>query len=426
MMTHQTVTDLVAQVKLILEGEFRQVSVIGEISNLSSSSTGHYYFTLSDKESSISAALFRGDALRNPLVNKLKNGDKIFCQGGLGVYAKRGTFQLIVKNMAPVGAGDLKAQYEALKLKLQSQGLFDPEVKKPIPQYPRRVAVITARGAAALHDFVNIYRRRSIHMDVVLLPSLVQGDAAPAQLVKALRRAIAYSLENPEKGFDAIVLTRGGGSLEDLWAFNDEALAWEIFNCPIPVISAVGHQVDYTLVDYVSDFRAETPSAAAEVLTTGQFDLRQKLQHSRQVLAQRIEGMKTLYQYKQKTLSPRSLLGLMRTSLQEARHRFDRCDFVHRGVRSIRLEDSMLELDEGFASAHTALKRKLETAKLDISHLQEKIQLLNPRRPLEKGFTYVEAQDGSLIRGAEQFKALKAGTGLCLTFVDGQGEVYKK
>lgn len=202
-----SVSQLVNNVKQILEGEFRFLKVEGEISNLSSSSAGHYYLTLSDRDSSISCALFRGDALRNPEVRKLKDGDKVIVTGSIGVYSKRGTFQVIIKTIAPSGKGDLMAQFELLKKKLASEGLFDLENKTPLPKLPKRVAVITAKGAAALQDFLNVFERRSLWMDILLVPSLVQGDQAPKELVNALKRVIKYHLEgNP---IDVVVLTRG-------------------------------------------------------------------------------------------------------------------------------------------------------------------------------------------------------------------------
>ena len=273
-----SVSEVIFNIKRLLEGEFRTVSVEGEISNLSHSSSGHWYLTLSDSDSSLSAAVFKMDALRNPLMKSLKNGDKVICSGSIGVYNKRGTFQLIVKRISPVGKGDLKEQFEMLKRKLAAEGLFDPQIKKEIPTLPNRIAVITAKGAAALQDFLNIIDRRTQWYDILLSPALVQGDAAPASLRKALFNVIKYSMDAPEdKKIDVIVFTRGGGSMEDLWAFNDEGLAWDIFNCPIPVISAVGHQVDTTICDMVSDLRCETPSAAAEVLSSAQAEIKETL-----------------------------------------------------------------------------------------------------------------------------------------------------
>ncbi|CAN0100233.1 unnamed protein product, partial [Chrysoparadoxa australica] len=193
-----TVTQVVNQVKNLLESQFRSLSVVGEITNLSSSGAGHYYFTLSDSDSAISACLFRGDALRNPLIKNMKDGDKIIATGSLGVYGKRGTFQLIVKRIVPAGEGDLKLQLERLKKRLAAEGLFDMEVKKAIPKFPRRIGLITAQGSAAYHDFINVMNRRSLWFDILLAPAMVQGDRAPDSLRQALFNLIKYDQEADE------------------------------------------------------------------------------------------------------------------------------------------------------------------------------------------------------------------------------------
>lgn len=426
MVNHLTVSDLVTQVKGLLEGEFRQVSVVGEVSNLSASATGHYYFTLSDRDSSLSVALFRGDALRNPFIKKCRDGDKVYCQGGLGVYSKRGTFQLIARNMAPAGKGDLQAELEALKNKLRAQGLFDEAHKRPLPTSPKRVAIITAKGAAALQDFINIFARRSFQMDLVVIPSLVQGSEAPRQLVGALRRAIKYSLDNPENGFDVIVLARGGGSLEDLWAFNDEALAWEIHNCPIPVISAVGHQVDYSLSDYVADLRAETPSAAAELLTEQQREILHRLSQAHRNLYQKVEGQRRYFRSRQEGLSPKALVGLMKNILQERKYRFQRLDFEHRALRGVGLDDYWLKLDDLTKTMDKEMERSFKDRLLALNYLGDKVQLLDPHRPLEKGYAYIKNESGKLIKNLKDYKNIDNNKAISLHFIDGVGKAVKK
>lgn len=422
-MKHQTVSALIHQIKDLLEGEFRQVSVTGEVSNLSQSASGHYYFTLSDREASISVVLFRGDALRNSLIKKCRDGDQVFCLGSLGVYQKRGTFQLIARQMAPAGQGDLKAQYEALKLKLAGLGLFDPERKRPLPEKLSRVAVITAKGGAALQDFLQIFRRRSYQMDVTLIPTLVQGDQAAPSLVKALRLAIEFTLKNPARGYDVIVLTRGGGSLEDLWAFNDEALAWEIYNCPIPVISAVGHQVDTSLSDLVADIRAETPSAAAELLTKRQEELRGRLEGQGRLLAQRIRLLLREYRHKRENLSPKGLFRLIQGSVEKASRRFERVDFAHRGVQALALQEKWLKLDELIEVASEQVTRQHERSSVRLEARHDKLQVLNPKHVLSRGFTYIADGEGHVVKNKKSFQGLKSGTPLSIHFVDGIGEV---
>ena len=266
-----SVTEVVSSIKNSLEKEYFNLTILGEVSNLSLSSAGHYYFNLSDKNCSISCALFKMDALRNPAIRKIKNGAKVLLRGPISVYAKRGTFQVICKSIIPYGEGDLKAQFDFLKEKLNSQGYFDPQKKQLIPTLPTRIAIITALQGAALQDFLNIMKRRSFHYQVTIVPSIVQGDDCPRSLIKALTKVEKVG------GFDVVVLARGGGSMEDLWGFNDEELVKKIFSMSIPTISAIGHQIDYTLSDYVCDMRCETPSAAAEILSQGQTQVIQNL-----------------------------------------------------------------------------------------------------------------------------------------------------
>lgn len=266
-----SVSDLVSSIKECLEEEFHEVMVQGEVTNLSPSSAGHWYFTLSDENASLSCALFKGDALRNPLIRNLKNGDKIILSGPLSVYLKKGSFQMLVRRLVPAGEGQLKLQFERLKAKLSEEGLFDLERKKKLPLFPKRIAVITAEHGAALQDFINVMKRRTLWLNLVIIPALVQGEGAPKSLIQALEKAEGL------RDIDVIVLTRGGGSLEDLWAFNDENLIRRIHHCPIPVISAVGHQVDFTLCDYVADHRSETPTAAAETLSQPQTELQARM-----------------------------------------------------------------------------------------------------------------------------------------------------
>src|SRR5690606_14718233 len=197
-----SVSNLVTQVKDLLEGEFTSISVVGEISNLSRSSAGHIYFSLSDVDSGLSAVLFRADALRNPGVQKLRDGDKIICHGGLSVYSKRGTFQLIVRRFEYAGAGDLKLQFEKLKRELSAQGLFDQDQKKVLPSYAQKIAVITAEGGAALQDFLNVFKRRALGGEVYIVPAVVQGENSATSLRQALAKVIRYHQNHPDKGFD--------------------------------------------------------------------------------------------------------------------------------------------------------------------------------------------------------------------------------
>jgi len=256
--TALSVSQLNRQVKTLLESGLTRLWVQGEISNLVRPASGHLYFRLKDESAQIAAAFFR-NRQRGPTIS-FKNGDHVLAFGQVSLYEARGDYQLIVEQIEPAGEGVLKRRYEALKKKLADEGLFDEDRKQAIPELPGRIGVITSPSGAAIRDILAIIRRRFPAVPVVIYPSAVQGDAAAPELVAALQSAVSRD------ECDVIILTRGGGSLEDLWAFNDEQLARSIADSPIPVVSAVGHEIDFTIADFVADVRAPTPSAAAEMV----------------------------------------------------------------------------------------------------------------------------------------------------------------
>jgi len=253
-----TVSQLNRQVKTLLEQGIARLWIEGEISNLTRPASGHLYFRLKDEPAQIAAAFFR-NRQRGP-THWLKNGDHVLAYGQVSLYEARGDYQLIVEALEAAGEGVLQRRYEALKRKLAAEGLFDEARKRPLPDLPRRIGIITSPSGAAIRDVLTVLRRRFPAIPVVIYPSAVQGDAAPAELIAALQSAIRRN------ECDVLILTRGGGSLEDLWAFNDEQLARALAESPIPVVSAVGHEVDFTIADFVADLRAPTPSGAAEIV----------------------------------------------------------------------------------------------------------------------------------------------------------------
>ncbi len=252
-----TVTQLNRRVKTLIEQGIARLWIEGEISNLSRPGSGHIYLTLKDDNAQVSAAWFR-QRQRGPAIG-FKNGDRVLACGRVSIYEARGNYQLIIEQMEPAGEGVLKRRFDALKLKLATEGLFDEERKQSLPGLPRGIGVITSPSGAAIRDIVSVLRRRFPAIPVIIYPAAVQGDAAPGELINALQTAV----ERNE--CDVLIIGRGGGSLEDLWAFNDEQLAREIADCPLPIISAVGHEVDFTIADFVADVRAPTPSGAAEI-----------------------------------------------------------------------------------------------------------------------------------------------------------------
>jgi exodeoxyribonuclease VII large subunit len=420
----QTVSELVGQIKNSLESDYGQVKVEGEVSNLSSSGAGHFYFTLKDHDSAVSCVLFRGDAMRNPIINKLKDGDKIQTMGGISVYQKRGTFQVIAKWLKPAGKGDLKEKFELLKKKLSLEGLFDLEKKNPIPPMALRIGVITAEGAAALQDFLKVFQRRSIWMDIVVFPSLVQGDAAPAQLLNAIDKAEAYSKKFP---LDILVLTRGGGSLEDLWAFNDEKLARRVFSCSIPTISAIGHEVDYALTDFVADYRAETPTAAAEYITREQVKLREKMLSIRQRLLGQAKMLSAETKLKLRNFHPSRLVGLILDKITKQKNKLRELNVWDRKDRLLPLNEHKMKLDDYSNRMLVSIGHLLSAEKKKVGHLYSMLNSLGPHSVLKRGFSYVEDESGQVRSSKASFKKTDDKTPLSIHFHDGSIEVeYKK
>ncbi len=266
-----SVEQLNLTIKRLLEGEIATVWVQGEISNFKAHTSGHYYFSLKDSKSQISAVMFRGHNSR--LKFKPGDGTEVIVRGRISVYEPRGSYQILCEMMEPVGAGALQKAFEQLKAKLKSEGLFDSSRKKSIPAFPKHVAIITSPTGAAIRDILNILSRRAPHVEVTLIPALVQGEAAASSLRDGFNKAQRLS------GLDAIIIGRGGGSIEDMWCFNDEALARLIAASEIPVISAVGHEIDFTICDFVADLRAPTPSAAAELVAKSHDETLNKIQN---------------------------------------------------------------------------------------------------------------------------------------------------
>lgn len=397
-----SVGQLVGKIKILLEGQFSHEVVEGEISNLSLSSAGHWYFTLSDSEASLSCALFKMDALRNPILKKLKNGDKIYCQGSVGVYSKRGQFQLIAKRISLSGKGDLQEQFEKLKKKLASEGLFDVTHKKKIPIFPKRIAIITAIGGAALQDILNIIKRRTFTYDILISPAIVQGEKSAQSLRESLHRVIKYSLSTSQ-GVDLIILARGGGSMEDLWSFNDEGLAWDLFNCPIPIISAVGHEVDYSISDLVADLRVETPSAAAEVVTEFQVGLEKRLELARKSFFQVLNARLGQIHLGLRRYHPLSLIGNLLKNLQEKERRLRKLQLLDRAENYTGLNNLRMELDEQHTRLQDFSKEYIVQKKDYLQMLFGKLSILDPNNTLRRGYTYVQEGDGKLIEKKESF-----------------------
>jgi len=277
-----TVTELTREIKGLLEEKFPLVWVEGEVTNLRIPASGHIYFDLKDKDSVIQVAFFK--PLVSHLSFKLKDGLQILLYGNIGVYERRGEYQIIAQRVEPKGLGALQLAFEQLKKKLEAEALFAQEHKKPIPLLIQRLGIVTSPTGAAIRDILNVLSRRNPNMEILISPVLVQGKEAAPQIVAAIESL------NKIGGFDAIILTRGGGSLEDLWPFNEEIVARSIYGSEIPIISAVGHEIDYTISDFVADLRAPTPSAAAELCSIQREEVLEKISNLSRQLHYKIEN----------------------------------------------------------------------------------------------------------------------------------------
>lgn len=264
-----SVTQITREIKAVLEGAFTQVWVEGEVSNFKLHSSGHMYFALKDAESVLNCAFFRG--LNQGLKFQIKDGLKVLCFGRIGFYSKTGQAQLYVEKAEPKGVGELQLAFEQLKERLQKEGLFDQAHKRPIPMLPSKIGIVTSPTGAVIRDILHILRRRFNDIEILICPVKVQGEGAAEEISSAIEDL------NRLRGIDIMILARGGGSLEDLWAFNEEMVARAIYSSDIPVISAIGHEIDYTIADFVADLRAPTPSAAAELVIAKKEDLADKV-----------------------------------------------------------------------------------------------------------------------------------------------------
>jgi exodeoxyribonuclease VII large subunit len=415
-----SVSELVISIKNLLEEEFQEIMVQGEVSNLSPSAAGHWYFTLSDENACISCALFRGDALRNPLIRNLKDGDKIVLLGPISVYQKRGTFQLLAKRLMPAGEGVLKLQFEKLKAKLSHEGLFDLEKKRAIPLFPERIAVITAEHGAALQDFLNVMKRRSLWLDIVIIPALVQGEGSAKSLVDAIKKAESLP------GIQVIVLTRGGGSMEDLWSFNDEALVRTMALCPIPTISAVGHQVDYSLCDYVADHRSETPTAAAETLSQPQTELNARLKYCHGHLRSDLFKLNQHVQLLVQKFHPREMLNQIWQNVQMAHKKLSSIRLLDREAELIGHHQAAQKLDEALLRLSHAIKLTSFNRKEQLKRLEQVLSALNPNQVLGRGYSYIKLKEGKLLNSLKQYNQLGPGAPIELHFSDGIGTALKE
>jgi exodeoxyribonuclease VII large subunit len=411
-----SVSELTQQVRALLEKHVGSIWVTGEITNLRAQSSGHMYFTLKDTASQLSCVLFSREKV--PHRELLADGQKVLLQGDVTVYEARGQYQLIVRAVELQGVGALQIQFEKLKQKLAAEGLFAPERKHPLPEYPQRIGLVTSPTGAAICDVLHVVQRRNPGLEIILAPCRVQGQGAAEEIAEAIRDLNNFALRTSHFALDLILVTRGGGSLEDLWAFNEEVVARAIFESVIPIVSAVGHEIDFTIADFVADVRAATPSAAAEIITEGMFASREFVadaplrlrQIARRQLARASENFDSLAG-RLSRLHPRR-------RLDESIQRLDDLQSgLLRGLKSgVRGRAVSLEnLSGRFLRVRPAqlLKRRREA----LRQLEHQLNLLGPEQVLSRGYSITtDAASGKVLRDATKIQSgqkintrLKAG-----------------
>ncbi|MFI3291411.1 MAG: exodeoxyribonuclease VII large subunit [Opitutales bacterium] len=409
-----SVGEFSARLKKLIKITIPEFWIRGEISNLKQYASGHFYFSLKDESASISAVLFKGYA--NNVELKLRDGMKILAFGEVSLYEQRGNYQFVVKAVLADGQGELALRFQMLKDKLEREGLFDESRKKTIPKILKKVAVITSATGAAIRDFVSIISRRKFAGIIDIYPSLVQGELAPRQLLSQLNR-----VEN--MGYDLVILMRGGGSLEDLWAFNDEALARRIANYSVPTISAVGHQIDFTLSDFCADLRAETPSAAAEYITANLADKQNSFSllesNIRRAFAMRIEDLKEDLNSKISELNYNNSLRKIQNLnlvLDEKQGTLD----AKFSKKITSLRNSIYENSLKLSTFSPQEKLKLLSFKL--SSIENKLDLMSVENTLNRGFTVLSDTKNNTISHS---KDTKKGEPYTLRFSDDSIEVTR-
>ena len=350
------------------------IYVKGEVSNCKYHSSGHIYFSLKDETGSIMAVMFKSYAYSG-LDFKLENGQQVVCHGSVNIYERDGRYQLYVKEIKLDGIGNLYERYEQLKQKLYEQGLFEFDIKKPIPAYPKRVGIVTAQTGAAIQDIRNIAKRRNPYVQLILYPAKVQGDGAAED--------IAHGIEVLDNmGVDTIIIGRGGGSIEDLWAFNEEVVAWAIYHATTPIISGTGHEIDNTIADYAADLRAPTPSAAAELAVYDYWKTQEQVDVRRS-----------------------QLQGYLRRKMEVSRLRIEKYETKLKYLHpEHKLQEDRQRLADTEEKLHMLLHRKVEQYRHRFAVYMEQMKGLSPLQKLNQGYAYIEDVDKKAVRSIEQVR----------------------
>lgn len=363
-------------VKKLVENDFilKNLNVKGEISNLKFHSSGHIYFSLKDENSKVNCIMFKNNAVN--LDFRLEEGMKVEIKARLGVYHKEGTYQLYCENIKKAGIGELFEEFHKLKKELSEEGIFDEKYKRALPKFPKRIGIITAMTGAAVRDIINVIQRRNKSLDIILYPAKVQGENAADSIIEGIRYF------NNEKSVDVIILGRGGGSIEELWAFNNRDLAYEIFNSRIPTVSAVGHEVDFTISDFVSDMRAPTPSAAGELVSPSLQEMINDLLNKKEFLHRAIDI---------KFLNAKRDVDLLHKGLKGNNPK----DIIEKRIKEV----NSLEEKLNFLG-----KRKIDKAKDELIALNSILQTLNPLNTLGRGYSVIMDKEDKVINNVSELK----------------------
>jgi len=427
-----TVSRLNGEVRQLLEGELGKIWLNAEISNFSAPGSGHWYLTLKDNFAQIRSAMFKG---RNRSVTfKPINGQQVLVKGSISVYEPRGDYQLIIESMLPAGDGLLAQQYEALKMKLAAEGLFAADTKRPLPKSIQKIGVITSATGAAIKDVLHVLARRDSSIEVIIYPTQVQGEAAAKSICQAIQVA------NARLEVDVLLLTRGGGSLEDLWCFNNEDLANEIYNSALPVVSAVGHEVDTTISDYVADIRAPTPSAGAELLSTDAENKSEKLA----IFISRLKQSWQHYQLKTEqrvgSLDNRLHRQDPKRKLEQFQQSFDEMQIRLNAALNARLHDAALKqqnlshrlnqqspqhrltleskrLDYLTARLHEGIKGKLNDVEMRLKNSAHQLDTVSPLATLSRGYSITQDEAGKVLLRSQD---IQAGATITTRLLDGE------
>ena len=429
-----TVSRLNQTVRSLLEREMGQVWITGEISNFSQPASGHWYFTLKDDTAQVRGAMFRNSNRR--VTFRPQHGQQVLVRASVTLYDPRGDYQIIVESMQPAGEGLLQQKYEQLKAALSAEGLFDQQFKKSLPQPAHCIGVITSKTGAALHDILHVLKRRDPSLPVVIYPTAVQGDDAPGQIVRAIE------LANARQECDVLIVGRGGGSLEDLWSFNDERVARAIFASRIPVVSAVGHETDVTIADFVADLRAPTPSAAAEIVSRNQTELLRQIQSSQQRLEMAMDFFIanrtrrfTQLNHRLQQQHPQLRLARQQTVLEKLRQRMrvaldsqlkqasqrqrrvaQRLNQQNPQPRIWRAQTRIQQLEYRLAES---LRAQLGVTRERFGKAVTHLEAVSPLSTLARGYSVTTAADGNVLKQAKQ---VKTGDTLTTRLTDGWGE----